>query len=75
MATLMGILLSKKKFHGKNKLFLFLLMLFVGYHLGKKVNALLGGLICTLHIHLGGNYFGNTLLLRHYLTHHMTIID
>jgi hypothetical protein len=54
MAALIGILLSKKFFHGKNKLFLLLLMLFVGYRVVEGVNALLGGLICAPQIHLCG---------------------
>jgi hypothetical protein len=57
MAALMGILLSKNFFHGKNKLFLFLLLLFVGYRLREGVNALVGGLICAPQIHLGGQLF------------------
>ncbi len=52
MAALIGILLSKNFFHEKNKLFLLLLMLFVGYRVVEGVNALLGGLICAPQIHL-----------------------
>jgi hypothetical protein len=45
MAAQMGILLSKKFFHGKNKSFLLLLLLFVGYRVVEGVNASMGGLI------------------------------